>query len=93
MAKDVLAKLATKPAFFVVDKFEIKLSWPGTVKAGKGFTLFILNEDLDDLSGLLIDCAAETVKHEIKEQEAGFHSAIMTPMAASLITPMTSSLM
>ena len=43
MAKDFLAKLATKPAFSVIDTFEIKISWPGTVKTGKGFTLFILN--------------------------------------------------
>ena len=44
-------------------------------------------------SGLLIDGATKTVKHEIKEQEARFHNAIMAPMAASLITPMISSLM
>ena len=44
--------------------------------AGKGFTLFILNEDMNDIIeiiksledlGVLIDGATETVKHEIKK--------------------------
>ena len=44
-----------------------------SVKVGKAPTLFILNEDMDDViktvksledSGLLIDGATETVKHE-----------------------------
>ena len=44
--------------------------------AGRRFTLFISNEDMDDIikiieslekSGLLIDGASETVKHEIKK--------------------------
>ena len=42
-------------------------------------------------SGLLIDDATETVKHEIK-QEGGFLDAMMAPMAASLKAPMASSL-
>ena len=46
--------------------------------AGKGFTLFSLTEDTDSIirivkslehSGLLIDGATETVKHEIKKQK------------------------
>ena len=44
-------------------------------------------------SGLWIDGATETVKHEIKKQEGGFLSAIIAPMAASLIALMISSLM
>ena len=43
-------------------------------------------------SGLLIDGAIETEKHEIKKQEAGFLGVIMAPMAASLIAPMASLL-
>ena len=42
-------------------------------------------------SGLSIDGASETVKHEIKKQEGGFLPAMMGPMAASLIVPMTIS--
>ena len=42
------------------------------MRVGKGFTLFIQNEDMDDIitivksleeSGLLVDGATETVKH------------------------------
>ena len=49
----------------------------GAVRSGKGFTLFISNEDMDDIikivksredSGLLIYGATETVKHEIKKE-------------------------
>ena len=40
-------------------------------------------------SNLLIDGATETVKHEIKKQEGGFLGAMMVPMAASSIEPMT----
>ena len=98
MAKDILPKLATKATLFILDKFERK---QGAVRAGKGFTLFISNEDMDDIikiveslenSGLLIDGATETVKHEIKKQEHRFLGAMMGLMAASLIAPMASSL-
>ena len=46
------------------------------MRAGRGFTLFISNEDMDDIikiieslekSGLLIDGASETVKHGMKK--------------------------
>ena len=55
-----------------------KISGKGAVRAGKGFTLFISNEDMIDINkiikslknlGLLIDVVTETVKHEIKKQE------------------------
>ena len=78
-------------------KFERRISGQGAVRAGKRFTLFISNEDMDDIiktveslenSGLLNDGASKTVKHEIKRQEGGFHGAMMAPMTASLIAPM-----
>ena len=65
MAKYVLPKLATKATSYVLDKFEIK------ARARKGFTLFISNEDIDNIikiveskekSGLLTDGATVTVK-------------------------------
>ena len=71
------------------------------LRAEWGFTLFISNEDMDDIikkveplekSGLLIDGASETVKHEIKKQEGGFLPAMMAPMTTSLIALMASSL-
>ena len=70
--------------------------------AGRGFTLFLSNEDMDDIikiveslekSGLLFDGASETVKHQKKQQqEVGFLGAMMAPMAASLLAPIASSL-
>ena len=107
LAKDVLPKLATKATSFLLDKFEkiiiiIIITGQAAVKAGTGFTLFISNEDVGDIikiveslgkSGLLIDGASKTVKHEIKKQEGEFLPAIMAPMTASLIALMASSLM
>ena len=49
LAKDVLPKLATKTTSSVLDKLERKLSGKGAVRAEKGFTLFISNEDVDDI--------------------------------------------
>ena len=79
-----MPKLATKATLPILDKFQ-----------RKRFTLFVSNEDmycinkmiksLDD-SGLLIDGATETVKHEIKK-EVGFLGAMMAPMAASFKHP------
>ena len=100
LVKDVLHKLATKATSFRFDKFERKISGRGAIRAGKEFPLFISNEDMDiiqtveslEKSGLLIDGATETVKHEIKKQEGGFIGAIMPPMASSLMQPVASSL-
>ena len=69
--------------------------------AGKSFTLFISNEDLNDINqpieslekaGLLIHGETEIVKHEMKKQEGRFLRAMIAPMAASLIASMDSSL-
>ena len=79
---------------------ERKISGKGAVRAGKGFTLFISNEDMNDIikiikslkdSGLLIDGVTETVKNEIKKQEGGFLGALLAPLAASLVQPVISS--
>ena len=56
----------TKATSSVLDKFEKKISEVGAVRAGKRFTLYIANEDMDDIikiveslekPGLLIDGA------------------------------------
>ena len=58
-----------------INKFERKISEKRTVRAGKGFTLFTLNGDMDEMikiikslegSNVLIDSITETVKNEIK---------------------------
>ena len=55
------------------------------MSGGKGFTLFISNEDMNDIikiikslenSGILIDGVTDTVKDEIKKQEGGFFGAL-----------------
>ena len=55
----------------VIYKFERKVGEKGTVRTGKGFTLFILNEYMNDIiktikllenSVALIDGVTETVK-------------------------------
>ena len=90
LANNVWPKLATKATSSVLDKFERKISGQGAIRAGKGFTLFISNEDMNDTikivesiqkSGLLTDGATEKVKHE-KKEEGGFLETIMTLMAA-----------
>ena len=64
-----------------IDKIEWKISGKGAVRAGKEFTLFISNEDINDItkiiksledSNVLIDGITETVKHEIKNKKADF---------------------
>ena len=62
-----------------IKKFDRKISGRGAVRAEKGFTLFISNEDMNDIikiiesledSSVLIDGVSETVKHEIKNKKA-----------------------
>ena len=75
LAKVVLHKLATEATSSVLD-ISGKKTEQGAVRTGRGFTLFISNEDMDDItkrvvslvkSGLLIiHGASETVKHKIK---------------------------
>ena len=77
------------------NKLERKVSRKKAVRAGKGFALFISNEDMNEIFkiiksledlGLLIDGVTETVKHEIKKQEGGFLGALLAPLAASLVS-------
>ena len=53
LAKDVLLELATKATSSVLDKFERKRSGWGAVRAWKGFTLFISNEDMSNIIKIL----------------------------------------
>ena len=53
LTKDSLPELATKTTSSAIDKFERKISGRGAVRAGKGFTLFITNEDMDDINRII----------------------------------------
>ena len=70
------------------------------MRAGKGFTLFISNEDMNDIikmiksledSDVLIDGVTETLKTEIKKREGGFLGALLAPLIASLVQLVISS--
>ena len=76
-----------------------KTSEKGTVRAGKGFTLFISNGNVNDIIkiikpledlGVLIDGVTEIVKHN-KKQEGEFLGALLVALAASLMQPIISS--
>ena len=49
LAKEVLPKSATKATSSVLDKFERKISGKGAARAGRQFTLFISNENMDHI--------------------------------------------
>ena len=75
LARDNLLWLVSNLTWNAANKFEWKITGKRPVRAGKGFTLFISNEDMNDIikviksledSGVLIDGITETVKHEIK---------------------------
>ena len=86
LARDNLPGLVGNITSSAINKFDRKIIGKGAVTAGKGFTLFISNEDmniikiitsLEDL-GVLIDGVAETVKDEIKKHKGGFLGALLT---------------
>ena len=69
------------------------------MRVGKGFTLFISNEDMDDIIriirsledlAVLIDEVNETEKHEIKKEEGGFPGALLASLADSIVKPVIS---
>ena len=47
-------KLATKLTSSILGKFERKIIGKGDVRAGKGFTLFISNEYMDDIIKIVV---------------------------------------
>ena len=76
-----------------INKFERKISGKGAVRAGKGFTLFVSNEDMNDIIkiiksledlGVLSDEVTERVKYKIKKPKGRFLGALLAPLAASL---------
>ena len=64
-----------------INKFERKTSRKGAIRAGKGFTLFISNKNINGILkvikslggfGVLIDRVTKKVKNEIKNKKADF---------------------
>ena len=100
LARDNLPALVSNLTSNAINRFDRKISGKGAVTAGKGFTLFILNEDMSDIikiikslegSGVLVDGVTETVKHEIKKQEGEFLGALLASLASQLVQPVISS--
>ena len=90
----LVINVASNAALNAINKFERKISGTGAVRVGKGFILFISNEDVDDIikivnslgnSGILIDRITKAVEHQIKKQEGGFLGALLAPLAASVV--------
>ena len=75
--RDNLAGLVSNLLSNAINKFEREISGKGAVRALKRFTLFISNEDMNDVIkikkplenlGVLIDGVTKTVKPEVKKQ-------------------------
>ena len=99
LANNNLPELVTHLSWSAINKFGRKTSGKGAVRAEKGFTLFIPNEDVNDViqiikllesSSVLIDGVTETVKQN-KKQEGRFLGALLAPLATSLVMPVISS--
>ena len=78
LARGNLPGLVSNLTSIAINKFEREISGKGTLRAGKRFTLFISNEDMNDIikiinllenSGILIDGVTETVNHEMKNKK------------------------
>ena len=72
----LVSKVSSNAALNGINKFERKISGTGAVRVGKGFILFISNEDVDDIikiikslgnSGILIVRITKAVEHQIKK--------------------------
>ena len=92
--RDNLPGLRGNIASNAISKFEEKISGKGASRAGKGSTLLISNEDMNDTikiinsledSGVLIDGVTETIKLEIIQQEGQFLGAVSALSATSLV--------
>ena len=76
LGRDNLPGLVSNLTSNAINKFARKLNGKGAVRAEQRFTLFVLNEDVNDIKmiklledfGVLFDGVTETVKHEKKKK-------------------------
>ena len=95
IARDNLPGLVSNFTSNAKKKIIIIISGKGAVRVGKGFTLFISNEDMNDIikiiksledSDVLVEGVTETVKNEKnKNKKAGFLELLFSLLAASLV--------
>ena len=99
LARNNLPGLVTNLTSNAINKFERKISEKGAVWAGKGFTLYVLKENMKDnieVKTSLEDCInwltyRNSKKNKIEKQEGGFLAALLAPLAGSLV-PLAASL-
>ena len=100
LARENLPGLVNNLTSNAISKFERKISGKGPVRAGKKFTLFISNEDMNNIikiiksvedSDVLTDGVTKTIKYEIKKQEGGFLGALLAPLTTTIMQPVISS--
>ena len=86
LARDNWFGLVSNLTLTAINTFDRKINGKGAARAGKGFTSYILNEDiniikiiksLEDL-GVLLDGVTETVQHEIKKRQGGFLGPLLS---------------
>ena len=100
LAWNNLPRLVSNLASNAINKFQRKISGKRAVRVGKGFTLFISNENMNDIinitksledSDVLNNGVTETGKHEVKKEEGAFLGTLLAPFAASIVQPVISS--
>ena len=81
LARDDLSELVSNLETNAINKLKRKISGKRAVRTGQGFTLFIMNEEINDIikiiksleySNILIDDITEIVKHETKSKKEDF---------------------
>ena len=95
----ILPKLAVKESLSLLDKVLRKISGKGVLIARKEFSLFPLNDDMDDIVRILKsleDSAVligvnQLVIRETKKEEDNFLGVVLAPLTASLVGPVISS--
>ena len=93
--KNVLALLATLASASEIDgAIQKKICERGVARTGKGVTLVISNEDMDDIIriieplenlGAFSGGVSETVKHEIKRQEGRSLGLLLRTLGDSVL--------
>ena len=80
----MLPILVSNLASNATNKFESKISGKGVVRAGKGFTFFISNEDMNNIIKIIKLLEDWSVLID-RVTETGSFGALLTPLAASMV--------
>ena len=81
LAKDNLPGLIINLTSIAINKFDIKISGKGAVRAGKGFTLFIWYEDMNEI--IIIIKSLEDSDELVTET---FYTLSLTPITTNFFS-------